>query len=60
MIIDACKFSVPAFYQLVKNLVFVKNCGIAFSYLPIGLNCNFDQLTSFSGQTVKARRSGSQ
>ena len=25
MIVDACEFSVPAIYQLVKNLVFVKN-----------------------------------
>ena len=23
---DACEFAVPALYQLVKNLFFVKNC----------------------------------
>ena len=38
MIIDACEFSVPALYQLVKDLVFLfKIAFFAFLYLLIGL-----------------------
>ena len=42
MIIDACEFSVPALYQLLKNLVFLlKIVFFAFSYLPISLKSRF-------------------